>query len=514
MTFVLRPWPRIAGITVGLTALLAAGCAPTVGPGEDSAENVFSVAMEALDDRYLDPIKPDVVMMAGLSRLSKADGRLTVWRTPGSVILAVNGDAVVERSAPAPDNLYGWAEMGARIVADARVASPQLSTVSQDSIFKPVFEGFVEGLDRYSRYLPPDDASSSRASREGFGGIGIQIGKDGSDIVVRTIYPNRPAILAGLKANDRITHVDGHPMTGLAISDAVKHLRGRVGEAVKVTMYRPDTKKTYVRDIVRDYIVASTVDIKNNGNILEIRLSGFNTGTVGALRRAIVKSAREIGRIDGVVFDLRGNPGGLLDQAIAVSDLFLTRGRIISTKGRHPDSNQTFDASPGEVLPGVPIVVVINGRSASAAEIVAVALRDSGRAAVVGSSSYGKGTVQTIIRLPNHGEFNITWARLYAPSGQTLDRQGIVPAICTNRPVKALTALISSLKQADGHAPIDPAGLRLQAQMPHFSTDRQTACKPSDLQGDQDLVAARLLLRNKPLYALSVAHPAPNVAER
>lgn len=505
---------KILGVTVALTALLGAGCAPNVNSTGSSEQNVFSVAMEALDDRYLQPIKPDAVMMAGLSRMSRIDGRLTVWRTPGSVVLAVDGDAIVERPAPAPDNLYGWAEMGAQIVGDARVVSSQIATTSQDGIFNPIFEGLVEGLDRYSRYLPPDDAVNSRASREGFGGIGIQIDKVDTEIVIRRIYPNRPATLAGLMKNDRITHVDGHPVRGLSLGDVVKRLRGRVGDTVTVTLQRSGIVKPFARDIIRDYIVASTVDVKIHGNILEVRLSGFNTGTVGTLRRAIVKSAREIGKVDGVVFDLRGNPGGLLDQAISVSDLFLTRGRIISTKGRHPESNQTFDASPGEVLPGVPIVVVVNGRSASAAEIVAVALRDSGRAAIVGSSSFGKGTVQTIIRLPNQGELNITWARLYAPSGQTLDRQGLVPAICTNRPAKALETLISSLKQTGGQPTIDLAGLRLQAQLPHFSSARRVACTPTDAEGDQDIVAARLLLQNKALYASSVAQIAPNVAER
>ena len=514
MTTFRRKSAKFAIAISALTALSLAGCAPTVTDTGSSARNVLSVAMEALDDRYLDPIKPDVVMMTGLSRLSRVDGRLTIWRTPGSVILAVDGETIVERQTPASDNLYGWAELGAQIVSDARVASSQVATTSQDGIFNPIFAGLVEGLDRYSRYLPPDDAVNSRASREGFGGIGIQIDLTDNDIVIQKIYPNRPAIVAGLKKNDRISHVDGHPTRGLSLGDVVKRLRGRVGETVTVTIQRPGLVAAFKREIVRDYIVASTVDIKENGNILEIRLSGFNTGTVGTLRRAIVDSARKIGRVDGMIFDLRGNPGGLLDQAIAVSDLFLTRGRIISTKGRHPESNQTFDASPGEVLPGVPMVVVVNGRSASAAEIVAVALRDSGRAAIVGSSSFGKGTVQTIIRLPNHGELNITWARLYAPSGQTLDRQGVVPAICTNRPAKALKALMSSLNQSDERSTIDMIGLRLQSRMPHFSDDRHVACKPTNVQNDQDIAAARLLLRNKALYATSVAHLAPNVAER
>ncbi|MDA0991767.1 MAG: S41 family peptidase, partial [Verrucomicrobia bacterium] len=216
----------------------------------------------------------------------------------------------------------------------------------------------------------------------------------------------------------------------------------------------------------------------------------------------------------GIMLDLRGNPGGLLDQAIAVSDLFLTQGRIISTRGRHPDSNQLFEASPGQVLPGVPMVVVVNGRSASAAEIVAVALRDSGRAAIVGSTSFGKGSVQTIIRLPNHGELNITWARIFAPSGQTLDTQGVVPAICTNVSGNQMSEILAALASQGNYPALDPARLRFQAHQPHYSAERRTACMPTDRQEPNDLLAARLLLKNRVSYAAATSRLAPTIAER
>lgn len=397
-----------------LVAGLAIGCTPITVDENLTAKDVLSEGIGALDERYIEPIQPDTVMMSGLAQLSNIDENLTVTRTPKSVFLAQEGVTIVERPLPASDNIDGWSELGAKILADAKRESPAFVAYSQEALLNFVFRGLVSGLDRYSRYLTPDDARNSRASREGFGGIGIRIDQIDGEYVVRTTFPDHPAIAAGLQPDDKITHIDGHPIHGLSLFDVVNKLRGQVGEAVTITLVRYGIAQSFNRKIIRDYIVTSTVAVRRRDKILEAHLTGFNTGTVGALRRAIVKTAREIGPgLQGIVLDLRGNPGGLLDQAIAVSDLFLTRGRIISTKGRHPESNQLFNASPGEVLPGVPMVVVVNGRSASAAEIVAVALRDSGRAAIVGSTTFGKGSVQTIVRLPNQAELNITWARIF-----------------------------------------------------------------------------------------------------
>ncbi len=507
-----------AGFTTAIALLstaLLSGCGSLPRHSDESARQVFTVALETLDDRYIDPISPDRIMMAGLSQLALVDDKISVARLQDTVLLRYYGETVSERAAPKSHNIEEWSALGARIIEDARGVSSPVASMDQDRLFEEIFHGFVDGLDRYSRYLPPEDARNSRASREGFGGIGVQIGRVNGEFVIDTIFPDRPATHAGLKEHDRITHVDGKSIKGLSLQDVVNRLRGRVGEAIRLTLQRAGLPESFEREIVRDYIVASTVTAQRHDNVLEIRLTGFNTGTVGELRRAIVKTAREIGPgLAGVVLDLRGNPGGLLDQAIAVSDLFLTRGRIISTKGRHPESNQLFDASPGEVLPKVPMVVLVNGRSASAAEIVAVALRDSGRAAVVGSTTFGKGTVQTIIRLPNQGELNVTWARILAPSGQTLDHQGIVPAVCTNLSSDRLKALMAALGAANPAAGLDLVDLRMQAHLPHFSADRQKACEPTDQMGARDLEAARLLLVNKRLYASAIARLRPNIAER
>lgn len=501
-------------ITWLLSGLLS-GCARVTVEETLTAKDVFSEGIEALDDRYIEPVQPGDIMLAGLTQLSTVDEHLAVSRTAKFVSLSYEGIPVAEHRVPATHDVDGWSELGANILVDARRASPALVAYSQEALLNLVFQGLVSGLDRYSRYLTPEDARNSRASREGFGGIGIQLDHVDGEYFVRSTFPDHPAVAAGLLPHDKIIRIDGKPLRGLRLFDVVSRLRGRVGEPVNVTIERMGIAKAFDRRIIRDYIVTSTVDVRRRDKILEVRLSGFNSGTVGALRRAIVKTAREIGPgLQGILLDMRGNPGGLLDQAIAVSDLFLTHGRIISTKGRHPDSNQLFDASPGEVLPGVPMVVVVNGRSASAAEIVAVALRDSGRAAIVGSTTYGKGSVQTIIRLPNQAELNITWAHIFAPSGQTLDTQGIVPAICTNVPHDRIGMILAALESRSKYSLVEPATLRSQAVKPHFSTEGRNACMPSKRRDAEDLQVARLLLTNRVSYAAATGRLAPVVAKR
>jgi carboxyl-terminal processing protease len=185
--------------------------------------------------------------------------------------------------------------------------------------------------------------------------------------------------------------------------------------------------------VVRAHIVPQTVRYEPAGNVAVIRVSGFNQSTARSLREKIVLARHELGEdMAGLVLDLRGNPGGLLDQAVAVADLLVSRGRIVSTHGRHPDSHQYFDSEPDDLVPDVPVAVLVNGSSASASEIVAAALQDAGRGLVIGTTSFGKGTVQTVLRLPNEGELTLTWARFHAPSGYGLSGRGVLPDVCTN----------------------------------------------------------------------------------
>ncbi len=520
------PWREGKAINSGtrasLAALLAvallAGCAasrPDYG-GDPSEERVFSVALKNLKSRYIEKIDLGNTMIQGLVQLASIDDRFAVFRANGAVKVMFDSAVIAEYPAPGPDNVEEWASLGAAVLRDARAASDHVVVENKDGVYKAVFKGVIQGLDRYSRYLSPDEANRNRASRDGYGGIGITVESSDGDYIVRQVLTGTPAEKAGLKSRDVITGIDGKPVHGLPFNELLKKLRGDIGDTVRLTLLRPGEKGEIDRTVVRDHIVPPSVTTRMQDGVLEIKVSIFNQGTVGAVRRAVVDAVRDQGsKLTGIVLDLRNNPGGLLDQAIGVADLFLEQGRIVSTIGRHPRSNQIFDATPGKVLSDLPMAVLINGRSASAAEIVGVALRDSGRAAMIGSTSFGKGTVQTIVRLPNKGEMNITWARIMAPTGQTLASQGIVPAVCTNLSPDDLAALRRILSDRTNYGDMKVApGFAIQARLSHFSSARREACPPSGARQNHDVDIARLLLSNPPAYAVAVAHPDSGAVDR
>jgi carboxyl-terminal processing protease len=239
-----------------------------------------------------------------------------------------------------------------------------------------------------------------------------------------------------------------------------------VDSRVELKLLRPDATAPMTMLLSRAHVVPETVVYHPEGNVAYFHIYGFNSDTAESLEREIAHAKSEIGAgtIAGYVLDLRSNPGGLLDEAVAVSDLFMQKGRIVSTHGRHPDSHQYFEATAGDMTDGRPVVVLVNGNSASASEIVAAALQDSGRAVVVGSNSYGKGTVQTVLRLPNSGELTLTWARFHAPSGYTLNKLGVLPSICTN-----------------GHSPSELVAELQHNEIRPIPVAERNALKPTDI---------------------------------
>jgi carboxyl-terminal processing protease len=499
-------------------AIIAAGCTSVPVPSLIGSQEsqVFAVAIENFVDRYIDDVSPATLSLSGLAQLSEIDDRLGIAHRRDKIVLTYDGDLVMVLPTPDADDVYGWADLTASFLKTARQHSQPLENQSLEDAYEAIFAGFVRSLDKYSRYLSPEAAFRSRAGRDGFGGIGITLEQDDGSTVIRNVLPNNPADKAGLQVEDRITHVNGKTIHGLNLNAVVDLLRGPIEQVLVLRIDRKGLKEPFDRKLVRQHILSTNVFTKIRDDFLELRVTGFNQSTARDLRKAMVGAAHEAeGSLRGIILDLRNNPGGLLDQAISVADLFMTRGRIISTKGRHPESKQIFDATPGDVLHELPMVVLINGRTASSAEIVAVALRDSGRAVMLGTTTFGKGTVQTIIRLPNHGEFNITWARILAPSGQSLNNQGVVPAICTNIPENRLETLVSMLQGKSG---VDESSvlspITLQKRLPHFSRKRRSDCLPGNYAFGRDLHTARLLLGNGAVYSAATAHPAPNIATR
>jgi carboxyl-terminal processing protease len=317
-----------------------------------------------------------------------------------------------------------------------RVRSEYVEPVEDQELIETALNGMLTALDPHSSYLTEDDFTSMQVQTRGeFGGLGIEVTMENGLVKVVSPIDDTPAARAGIEANDLIAEIDGEQVMGLSLSDAVDKMRGKVGSKIKLTIIREGTSEPLKVEITRDIIKIKSVrhEVKND-NIGYVRITTFNQQTFSGLKKALKDIQKETGDdLMGYVLDLRNNPGGLLDQAISVSDAFLDKGEIVSTRGRSADDIRRDNATPGDLTNGLPIVVLINGGSASASEIVAGALQDHKRGIVLGTQSFGKGSVQTVITLPGHGAMRLTTARYYTPSGTSIQATGITPDIKVER---------------------------------------------------------------------------------
>ena len=352
---------------------------------------------------------------------------------------------------PDTDDVRLWAELVSNVVNVAKDHSAQLGQASNEKILEALFDGMLTGLDIFSRYAGATEADHNRARREGFGGIGIHftaeetvLGIEKKGFPITKVTKDTPAYDAGLVVGDKIVTVSGHKVSGFKTRKLAAMLRGPVGSNILIGIMRKYGGATPISFwIKRAHIIPETVTSSLDDGILNIRINSFNRLTVTAVRGSVVSVSEKIssGRVKGIVLDLRNNPGGLLMQAVNIADLFLTKGDIVATKGRHPDSLHKYHASGIDVAKGLPMVVLINGDSASSAEVLTGALQDQGRAVVVGATSYGKGSVQTVLSLPNSGEITLTWSRLVTPSGYAIHNLGVMPNICAGATNKVPTGV-------------------------------------------------------------------------
>jgi len=312
-----------------------------------------------------------------------------------------------------------------------RIRSSYVEPVKDDALVESAINGMLSGLDPHSSYMNAKDYGDMQIQTKGeFGGLGIEVTMQDGLIKVVSPMDDTPAAKAGVQPNDLISHIDGDPVLGLTLNQAVDKMRGEIGSPITITVIRGNQDPFDVT-MKRAVITLKSVrwEMEPN-NIGYIRITSFSEQTDSGLKSAIaaVKSAAK-GNLTGLVLDLRNNPGGLLDQAIAVSDDFLDKGEIVSTRGRNADDGQRWNAESGDLLDGKPVIVLINGGSASASEIVAGALQDHHRSILMGTKSFGKGSVQSIIPIPNHGAIRLTTARYYTPSGRSIQAKGIDPDI-------------------------------------------------------------------------------------
>jgi carboxyl-terminal processing protease len=319
-----------------------------------------------------------------------------------------------------------------------RIRSQYVEDVDTSDLIEAAIDGMLTSLDPHSSYLSPDDASAMRVQTRGeFGGLGIEVTQEEGFVKVVSPMDGTPADDAGILAGDFITHVDGESVLGLTLDDAVGKMRGPVGAEIIITVVREGEGEPFDVSIIRDTIELQAVRAKTEGDTVVLRVTTFNDKTTPNLTDKLAEEVAALGGMDnvnGFVIDLRNNPGGLLTQAIRVSDAFLEKGEIVSTRGRNPEEGDRFNATSGDLAEGKPIVILINGGSASASEIVAGALQDHRRAIVVGTKSFGKGSVQTIMPLRGEGAMRLTTARYYTPSGRSIQALGVSPDIVVEQP--------------------------------------------------------------------------------
>ena len=387
-----------------------------------------------------------------------------------------------------------------------RVRANYVEAPSEEDLIENAINGMLTALDPHSSFLNADDAQDMRNQTRGeFGGLGIEVTMEDELVKVITPMYGTPAEAAGVLAGDFIVEIDGEEVRGLTLQEAVDKMRGPVNTPIMLTIFREGVDDLIEIEIVRDIITVQAVKFRTEGDIGYLRVINFTEQTYDDLREGLERVTEEIGEenMKGVVLDLRLNPGGLLDQAINVSDAFLEKGLIVSTRGRDDRDSRRFSARHGDVLDGKPIVVLINGGSASASEIVAGALQDHRRATVVGTQSFGKGSVQTIIPLGDAGALRLTTALYYTPAGVSIQGKGITPDIEVQQTLpEEFRGRAEDLARGES----DLRG-HIQGEEEDESGSGSIAYVPQDAEEDDQLQYALSLLRGQEVHAAFPADP-------
>ena len=485
------------------------------GGGDVGIERVVLQAYRAIGDRHLYQPNFRNLSVEAYRGFASSDATLVLEASDSTLTIKRDGKAIVSRPAPS-DTTDGraWGSALTELMAGSIDASPALQQVDRQMLIRQAMTATTKQLDRNSRYADPDEARDNRFQRDGGGGVGITVERtEDKKILIRAVQEGAPAAKAGIQVGDQILAIDSDSMIDRPLSDVVAKLRGSVGAPVTMTVLRTSTGAELSLPMKRSRIVPTTVVYERRGDVALIHLTGFNTATPDNLRAALDTAKADIGKdLAGLIIDMRSNRGGLLDQAQSVSEVFIADGMIFSTNGRHPDSKRTYRSSNGRATTGqLPIVVLMNGGSASAAEIVAAALQDRGRAVVIGTTSYGKGTVQTVVRLANEGELILTWSRLQAPSGYTWNELGVLPNICTSKVGGASKLGVASVDS--NHSSL-MRWHALRNPTPQEVADLRKICPPGETAPEADVDLAVRLLRDRALYAHAVQSATSEAAVR
>ena len=486
-----------------------------VGLGFDPVltTEVYATALAFMAPRTLEPVPVSQLVVWGLRGLTALDPSLGAELRDGRLRLLRNGRPVFETPTPRDEDPRGWALSGATLSAAAAATSVDVRQAGTQGVIQNFFDEVFNHLDPYSRYVAPIEAGEDRERRIGRAGIGLTVARRGAAVVAETVIGDGPAALIGIRPGDAILSIDAQSTRGRDAATVARWLSGPEDTTLTVA-WRGLDGRVRKEEFTRVMVPPDSVFAQRIGDMLVVRVTGFNTNTDLQLTRTLQDGLTGPHPPAGLVLDLRGNRGGLLRQAVIAADALLPPGVIAFTAGRDPAADHVWRSGGRELGQDMPVVVVVDGRTASAAEVLAAALADRGRAVVVGSSTLGKGLVQTIAPLPDGGELFVTWSRVLAPRLWPIQGLGVLPQVCSSLGLEALRTQLAAL--ALGEQPMERAILAqraARAPLPPAQVLALRAPCPAAEGRDFDMEAARVLIDNPAAYAAALLPPLMDSAQ-
>ncbi|HEX5326299.1 MAG TPA: S41 family peptidase [Acetobacteraceae bacterium] len=500
---------RVGVLLLLLLATPAWGEPPVTSPGFNAAltTRIYAAGLNFIAPRALDAVSIPQLAIWGLRGLTALDADLIASETGGRLVLGTAQRVIYAATPPAQPTAEAWAAAATAMAQAAWQTSAAVRRAGTQGIVQSFFDELFNHLDPYSRYVRPGLAAEEEAERQGSAGAGLTLVRGHRAVVVATVVPDGPAASAGIRAGDRIIAVDGQSVAAQQPATVAARIAGPDGSRVRITWRGRDGRRRQA-DLERAVVPPQTVFADRVADMVVLRLTGFSRSTAIGFAEPVAKALESHRPPDGIVIDLRGNRGGLLTEAVTVADELLPAGIVAIEQGRDPAANRIWTSASGELAKDVPVVVLVDGRTGSASEILAAALSDRGRAVVVGSSTLGKGLVQTFTTLPDGGELFVTWSRVLAPRGWPIQGLGVLPQVCTSLGEDALERQLQAL--ADGVQPMAAAIARARAARPTVPAAEMVAIRsacPASEGHDVDLDVAHFLIDNPAAYAAALLPP-------